>query len=295
MEYQMTPRDFFKELIKLYSEAGESKFPNQNIFRGRNASVSSSLEDLFADFIAKNNPNKCTYYIDQPMKFKGDKFPKYPDIAIQSQDGVIEHLIDMKADLGWNRNGTLDFCSKWNTRIEEVQSSETFFKKGMTKEEVKGRFSENLKYHIVVVTSKNASDKKLREDAIEIAKRCQHVELYILSDGKHPNSYDLSQDELLKQIGIRPDEFKRLLMSILTVPPRKQWSDRLIEETRSALDDLAATPLGVLHMKNIHGGYGKMLLEDLVADKLLVKDKKSDAEFLFSSVDELIAAGWAID
>lgn len=81
-----------------------------------------------------------------------------------------------------------------------------------------------------------------------------------------------------------------------------QWSDRLIEETRSALDDLAATPLGVLHMKNIHGGYknihggyGKMLLEDLVADKLLIKDKKTDAEYHFKTVNELIAAGWAID
>lgn len=75
----------------------------------------------------------------------------------------------------------------------------------------------------------------------------------------------------------------------------KQWSDRLIEETRSALDDWATAPLSALHMKNIHGGYGKILLEDLVADKLLIKDKKSDADFLFSSVDELIAAGWAID
>lgn len=74
-----------------------------------------------------------------------------------------------------------------------------------------------------------------------------------------------------------------------------QWSDRLIEETRSALDNWPVTPLGALHMKNIHGGYGKMLLEDLLADKLLIKDKKSDADFLFSSVDELIAAGWAID
>ena len=74
-----------------------------------------------------------------------------------------------------------------------------------------------------------------------------------------------------------------------------QWSDRLIEETRSALDNLVVTPLGVLHMKNIHGGYGKMLLDDLVADKLLIRDKKTDVDFLFSSVDELIAAGWAID
>ena len=74
-----------------------------------------------------------------------------------------------------------------------------------------------------------------------------------------------------------------------------QWSDRLIEETRSALDDLAATPLGVLHMKNVNGSYGKIRLEDLVADNLLIKDKKTEVEYHFQTVDELIAAGWAID
>lgn len=74
-----------------------------------------------------------------------------------------------------------------------------------------------------------------------------------------------------------------------------KWSDRLIEETRAALEDWVVTPLGVLHMKNLNGSYGKILLEDLVVDKLLIKDKKSEAEYLYASADELIAAGWAID
>lgn len=69
----------------------------------------------------------------------------------------------------------------------------------------------------------------------------------------------------------------------------------MIEETRSAFDDLAATPLELLHMKNVNGSYGKIRLEDLVADNLLIKDKKTEAEYRFPTVDELIAAGWAID
>lgn len=74
-----------------------------------------------------------------------------------------------------------------------------------------------------------------------------------------------------------------------------KWSDRLIAETRAALEDGAVTPLGVLHMKNLNGRYGKIQFDDLVAGRLLIRDKKSEAEYLYASADELIAAGWAID
>lgn len=74
-----------------------------------------------------------------------------------------------------------------------------------------------------------------------------------------------------------------------------RWSDKLTEETRAALKNGIVTPQGVLHMKNINGRYGRILFEDLVADKLLIRDKKSEAEYLYASVDELISVGWAID
>lgn len=74
-----------------------------------------------------------------------------------------------------------------------------------------------------------------------------------------------------------------------------RWSDKLTEETRAALENWVVTPQGVLHMKNINGRYGRILFEDLVADKLLIRDKKSEAEYLYASVDELISVGWAID
>lgn len=74
-----------------------------------------------------------------------------------------------------------------------------------------------------------------------------------------------------------------------------RWSDKLTEETRAALENWVVTPQGALHMKNINGRYGRILFEDLVADKLLIKDKKSEAEYLYASADEMIVAGWAID
>ncbi len=73
------------------------------------------------------------------------------------------------------------------------------------------------------------------------------------------------------------------------------WSDNLLEETRDALRDGFVGANGFLHMKNINRSYGKIRLEDVMNGKLLIQDKDSDAEYSYSTVDELIADGWAID
>lgn len=74
-----------------------------------------------------------------------------------------------------------------------------------------------------------------------------------------------------------------------------KWFDCLTEDTRPVLKGWLVTPQGVLHMKNLNGRYGKIFLEDLVAKKLLIKNKKSEAEYHYTFAGELIAAGWAID
>ncbi|OGQ52434.1 MAG: hypothetical protein A3J24_13235 [Deltaproteobacteria bacterium RIFCSPLOWO2_02_FULL_53_8] len=73
------------------------------------------------------------------------------------------------------------------------------------------------------------------------------------------------------------------------------FSDRLIEETRIALDDVPLTWDGALHMKNSNGRFGKISLENMLAKKLLIEDKVTDADYHYASADELIAAGWVID
>ena len=123
----MTPKEYFRKIIELYEKSRIPQFYNPNIQRGRSASISSELEDLTALFIALNNPNQCNYFIDQPMKFLGST-TKYPDIVIQKTDGVIDHLIDVKTDLGWNRNGIYAFCDKWEKAIAAVKGKETSFK-----------------------------------------------------------------------------------------------------------------------------------------------------------------------
>lgn len=159
MHYKMTPEEFFKKLIELYRSAREPKYYNPNIFRGRSFSISSELEDLTALFIALNNPKPCNYFTDQPIKFEG-KTTKYPDIVIQNDDSnTIENLIDTKTDTGWNRDGMLDFCMKWEAIIETVKGKNTSFSNGKTRKKYTGVFSENLHYHVIVATEINSGKK----------------------------------------------------------------------------------------------------------------------------------------
>ena len=73
------------------------------------------------------------------------------------------------------------------------------------------------------------------------------------------------------------------------------WSDRLIEETRNVLD-LGFVPRDdFVHMKNINGNFGKIYFQDWLDRKLIIQDKKTDAKYFYATVDELIAAGWAVD
>ena len=213
MHYKMTPDEYFRKLIELYFNSREPKYYNPNIFRGRSTSISSELEDLTALFIALNNPNPCNYFTDQPLKFQGSK-TKYPDIVIQHENKFIYDLVDMKADTGWNRDGMLKFCEEWEQYIESVKGTETQFINGKTKERHYGKFSKNLKYHVVVATEVN-SGKKILEDYELVKEKCTNVELYILSKGVHPNSYTLSQGEVLKKISINNTEFDRLMNAII--------------------------------------------------------------------------------
>jgi len=139
MEYKMSPEEYFRKIIELYNQSRDPKFYNPNIQRGRSSSISSELEDLTAFFIALNNPNKCSYFTDQPMKFEGST-TKYPDIVIQNKDKSIRNLIDVKTDIGWNRDGMFSFCEEWEKRIESIKGTETEFKQGKDKSINRGEF-----------------------------------------------------------------------------------------------------------------------------------------------------------
>jgi hypothetical protein len=206
---KMSSEDFFSEVIDIYQNAREQKYANLNIFRGRSVSSSSEIEDLTARFLASNISKKYLYFVDQPMKFEG--FPtKYPDIAIQDcKNGLIRNLIDVKNDLGFKkRTGIFDFCEKWDAVIESIKGTKTQFKLGHNKKLCEGMFSEDLKYHVVIVTEKN-SGKKLKEDRKRVDE-LKNVKLYVLSKGVHPNKY-LEKSEIINKLVIQQEEFEQLI------------------------------------------------------------------------------------
>jgi hypothetical protein len=206
----MSPELFFLEVITIYQRAKEQKYSDLNIFRGRSVSASSDIEDLTARFLSLNMPKNYLYFVDQPMKFKGFS-TKYPDIAIQDcEGGLIRNLIDVKNDLGFKKSsGIFDFCEKWDAIIESVKGTETHFKLGHNKELLTGAFSENLKYHVVIITKKN-SGQKIEDDQKRVDK-LKNVNLYILSEGVHPNKYRLKPEEITRKLIIHKEEFSRLL------------------------------------------------------------------------------------
>jgi hypothetical protein len=207
----MNPRSFFEKVVNLYQNARKSKFEHSRIFRGRSSSISSQLEDLLALYLVKNSSKKYSYFVDQSIKVVGTKNNKYPDIVLFEKEKIF-HLIDVKADIGWNRNTMFDFCEEWNQIIETWKLKQFSLKTGETKELISGTFDENLKLHIVIISLKN-SGKKILEDKIQIDKKLKNIRLYILSDGVHPNEYKPT-NEILKKLDIKNDEFSRLLKNI---------------------------------------------------------------------------------
>lgn len=75
----------------------------------------------------------------------------------------------------------------------------------------------------------------------------------------------------------------------------KKWSDSLIELTRSVMN-LEFVPTGdFIYLKNINGGFGTIKVSDWLDCRLCVQNRKTLEEVEFASVDDLIAAGWAVD
>ncbi|MDP3010570.1 MAG: hypothetical protein Q8N30_16080 [Methylococcales bacterium] len=88
------------------------------------------------------------------------------------------------------------------------------------------------------------------------------------------------------------EELKSILNTNTT---NNRWSDKLIEETRNVLDLGFMPHDDFVYMKNINGGFGKIHIKDWMVRKLLIQDSKTDVEYLYTTVDELIAAGWVAD
>lgn len=73
------------------------------------------------------------------------------------------------------------------------------------------------------------------------------------------------------------------------------WSDALIAQTRDTLNDPLCVCDEFLHMKNFDNRFGKIHINDLLNQKWLIQDKETGSHHFYSTIDKLIADGWAID
>jgi hypothetical protein len=206
-----TPEKIIENVIYSYKEARKSIISHSKVKRGRSHSISSRVEDILSIYLA-NKLIDTNFYIDQPTTVSGRKNPIYPDIMIVNNQKEVLNLIDLKMDLGWNRKGFVDFCKKKEELINEIKGGKCSIKDGNTKVEENLSISINAKYHIVIVSDKNISEKQMQSNFNELSTlTLGNVCVYILTSAVHPNTYDEAK---LKNIKINFNEFHRLLENI---------------------------------------------------------------------------------
>lgn len=213
MQYIDTPEKMISALVDLYFSARQTHFAKGNVHRGRSHTVSSQFEDLFACYLSNNMDNGYSFFVDQPISIKGAGLNTlYPDILI-IKEGVATHIIDLKMDNGWNRNGLQQFVAEKAGLIEKLRGKHCKYNELIDNRKVASfaEISPDISYHVVFATSINGSNN-LAETAK--ALESDHVKMYVLTGKTHPNEYNMNKDEILREIHIYHEEFVRLLAGL---------------------------------------------------------------------------------
>lgn len=208
---KMTPIQFTEKVIELYNQARYSSYYHPKIRRGRSHTISAQVEDLLAAFLGFNLLKNFDIYVDQPISVGEIKKQLYPDIIL-SEQGTLKSFLDVKMDLGWNRDGFVKFCYDKNQEIQSVLSKNYSLKDGLTKGLTNGIISNELKYHVVIISDKNISKTKFIKN-IEETKYLSNVKVYCLTSNQHPNTYN-DIKTILELIKINNQQFENLLESL---------------------------------------------------------------------------------
>jgi hypothetical protein len=212
----MEPSVLMQNIIEAYERARHPLPCNNKLRRGRSHSVSSITEDLFANFLISNDSSIDMVRIDQPITLSGidqvtNKRKKqiYPDLVV-IRDNRIDALVDIKMDLGWNRDGLSILCKKHCDTIIASRGSNCHLKEGLDKTPLTLRFSEKLSYSIVIISGTNIPRHKFEFQLRECEKFVAAVEVFVLSDCAHPNTYSDLPGEILQKMEINLLTFERL-------------------------------------------------------------------------------------
>lgn len=198
----MTPQQFIESIVDAYRAARIPIVPHPRISRGESRSIASETEDRLAQYLVTTVPSIEHIYINQTLTSisKGTDARIKPDLVI-CVDGKIRLLIDLKMDLGYNRNGFPDAIRKADTIAAAFQGQAVSMwqKVGHKRERLEKTFSDTVKYVFFVVSDQNI-DKNLFAAAELVASQLQNTALLVLLPGIHPNKYGKGRDEALKDV-----------------------------------------------------------------------------------------------
>lgn len=210
----MTSQDFITSIIKLYEHSRllTVQKGNHNIWRGVSHSISSQSEDLFALMVAEElgNPS-LEFIVDKTFTLKksDDTSVQFrPDLAI-IQEGQLVNIVDLKMDMGYKRryHETPEF-KKEELKFKCLRSGAykdiSYKKDGNT---IKVEAINNITNQIVVVSEKNEGKSSNRTDMVKTISTLDWVDIFYLSGGVHPNTYDKNA---LNKLTINNKEFSRL-------------------------------------------------------------------------------------
>ena len=208
------PVDFMKHICQLYQDARLPKIPYENIeniSRGNSRIVSSEVEDLTAALLSTNLHGEYLFLTDQSMRVENVR-RFVPDVVIMKEN-VIHDIIDVKMDLGRRRDDFYTEGSKWEDILQQINGKDCSFIDGVTKERKYASFADNVRCHIIVISSGNINPEQFRKQ-ISKFDDYESVDVYCFSEDLHPNTYHQTPEEIVEIMNIRSDEFDRLLENI---------------------------------------------------------------------------------
>ena len=216
----MEPRELIRKVVELYREARNPRFYHPNVKRGKSRSISGLSEDVFTYFLAVNLIEDYEFYTDQNITFDKTIPLKSirPDITLVKND-TVRDILDIKMDLGWKRDEFGKFCYELNEKVLSIRGKKGKIKPlnldGISTTQKLLKLSEDLIFHIVLISKLNISKEKLKKhlDFIKNSK-LMNIEVYILSSEVHPNAYGKYIEDVVNAINVQEEEFERLLINL---------------------------------------------------------------------------------
>jgi len=214
----MTPKELIVRIIDLYVEARKPIYPDPRIFRGESHTISSKTEDLFAYYLKEKLSDDLIFYVNQTITTDGqeNRIRSKPDIVITKGE-EIKTVLDLKMDLGYYRK---EFPSIWENQDKKIKSMREKEFRLYEKDKDNKRtqrlfnFSKNAKLFYVIISNQNIGPIEL-DKILKIQKEGKDFsDVFFLTEGIHPNSWQYSREDIIDKIIINDFAFDDLLKGL---------------------------------------------------------------------------------